>query len=167
MKKNFERAVSVVLLVEGGTTDDAGGFTSMGISTRFAVTIGLSRVDVAAMTSERATSIYREHFWAPLRCDDLPAGVDLMAMDTCVQHGQGDAARILQQALRVVVDLDVGPITIAMANARDPSTTADEMAARRMVKYGHELGWDLNDLGWSRRLMRVHAECLRMAGKPS
>ena len=167
MKENFDRSVALVFRVESGTTIDAGGFTNMGISTSFAVTIGLSREAVAGMTREWAARIYREHFWVPLRGDDLPAGVDLMTMDACVQHGFGDAARILQQALRVVVDLDIGPITIATANARNPLATVDEMAARRMVKYGHELNWDLNDLGWSRRLMRVHAECLRMAGKPS
>lgn len=163
MISRFDAAAEFVLRHEGGLVDDPadpGGLTNHGISLRFARAIGLDEIDVRRMTRSRAREIFREHFWAPIKADALPPGLDLLAFDMAVNQGLYRAAIALQQALQTVApnlvrDGIIGPRSLAAA-ARADLGVIDELAALRAVHYARHPQIDRFGLGWFRRLMAAH-----------
>ena len=94
---DFNKAIPIILAHEGGWVDDPadpGGETNMGISKR-----SYPKENIRGMTRERAAQIYRKDFWDKLKCDDLPAGLDLVAFDAGVNSGPARGAKWLQQAV--------------------------------------------------------------------
>ena len=79
MKANFEACMAEVFKHEGGYVNDPhdpGGETNMGISKR-----SYPKENIRGMTRARAAQIYHKDFWDKLKCDDLPAGLDLVAFE--------------------------------------------------------------------------------------
>lgn len=162
----FETALAHVLKWEGGYVDhpsDPGGATNHGV-TRQTLTNWRgrpqSREDVRALTRDEAAQIYRARYWDRCRCDEIPAGLDLMVFDAAVNHGPGQAVRLLQQGLGVRVDGLIGPVTLAAARGADLTPALIETAARRMAFYGGLSTFRTFGLGWSRRLMDTLAAAL-------
>lgn len=170
---NFQRCLAHVLIHEGGYSDhpsDPGGATNLGI-TRVVLEEWRSRPtskqDVRDLTREEAATIYAARYWAPVRGDDLPAGIDLAVFDCAVNQGVGRAVRFLQQSARVVVDGEIGPATLRAVTSANQELLLIEFMARRMNAYGLlAKSFKVFGLGWSRRLMAVHAEALSMLDKP-
>lgn len=147
---NFNGAVDLILAHEGGYSNDSrdpGGETNFGISKK-----AFPQVDIKKLTRKQAVDLYREHYWQPMKCDQLPSGTDLMAFDAAVQHGAQTAAKLLQKAAGVVADGNIGPITLAAVIKQG---TCRELAARRMEFYATLPHFKTYGLGWSRRLMAV------------
>lgn len=151
---NFARALEVVLQHEGGYVnhpDDPGGETIYGISRR-------SHPDVWAKgrpTLEDAKQIYHRDYWLPIKADAMPAAVALMVFDTAVNAGNRRAAILLQRALRVTADGNIGPVTLAAANRADTRTLVNHIAAERIVFNSGLSNWGSFGLGWSRRVVDV------------
>ena len=173
----FERALAVVLALEGGLADDAGdpgGLTKFGISLRFAGSLGFDAdgdgrttgEDIRALTRDQAAALYGEHFWRPLRCADMPAGLALIVFDGGVNQGRRAIARLLQRAAGAVDDGIVGAGTLRAVGAwhSRPDDLIDEIAARRARRYAQTRNFERYGLGWMRRLMRVHGEARSLAG---
>lgn len=155
----FERAVAFVLKREGGFSDDPrdpGGATKFGISAR-----AYPDVDIANLTIEQATAIYRRDYWDRIKGDLLPAPLALMAFDAAVNQGPRRAIQWLQHAVAANADGVVGPETIAKAIKCDVEKALLELAARRAYAYGTTKSFETFGLGWSRRL----AACLATALK--
>lgn len=164
MSRLFAHCVDVVLHHEGGYVNDPrdpGGETRWGISKR-----AYPSLDIAKLSREDAIEIYRRDYWMPLRCDDLPAGVALVAFDCAVNQGVGFAARCLQQALGVTVDRVIGPQTIGAAARANQGELINEMAAHRGVRYGGNPNVPVYGLGWFRRLFDITARAHRLAVSP-
>ncbi len=92
MTTNFDRAVSIILKIEGGYVNDpadAGGETNYGISKR-----SYPQEDIKGMTPARATEIYRRDFWLP-ECDALPWPLALYVFDVAVNSGASRARSFL------------------------------------------------------------------------
>jgi uncharacterized protein (TIGR02594 family) len=144
----FDRALAHILMMEGGYTDDPldpGGPTNL----------GLTLVDLAAnqhqplndatrpallaklksLTPPEAAPVYLTRYWQPARCPDLPPALALMHVDAAVNHGLGAAARMLQQALGVTVDGEIGPETLSAAHAQQTAETLSAYAALRRTRY--------------------------------
>ncbi len=144
----FARALKHVLDMEGGFTDDPhdpGGPTYKGITLDvFArwkgVTIDASnraRVidDLKRIPDDVVQAIYETRYWRPGRCGDLPAALALFHFDACVNHGVSGAARMLQAAIGVSVDGEIGPDTLAAARLRSISTILGKYADVRRARY--------------------------------
>jgi len=165
----FEAALAHVFHWEGGFSDhpaDPGGATNFGITqATLAAWRGtpVSREDVRALTRQGAGAIYRARYWETCRCDELPAGVDVMVFDAAVNHGPRQAALFLQRALGVADDGAIGPRTLAAAARQDASQTVCEIAARRMVFYARLNTFPSFGLGWARRLMSTVIEAAALA----
>jgi lysozyme family protein len=167
MKANFEACMAEVFKHEGGYVNDPhdpGGETNMGISKR-----SYPKENIRGMTRERAAQIYRKDFWDKLKCDDLPAGLDLVAFDAGVNSGPARGAKWLQQAVGVDADGKIGPQTIAAAQ-----TTYGPAAVQRAIGFrlafmmaakapGGKRLWDDFGKGWQRRCDEVQALAERMA----
>lgn len=132
---------------------DPGGLTNMGV-TQATLTDYRRRypeegmpVSVRDLTREQAMLIYYVDYWTPCRCEELPAYLALLTFDASVHHGPRRAIRWMQQAVDVVSDGHIGPLTIAAAWQADPKpvilTFVGErnayLASRPHAK--HNRGW--------------------------
>ena len=127
--ETFDEIIEVVLEHEGGYVDDPddrGGATNWGVTQAVYenfVGYKCDKEEIKNMDEETAKEIYHEKFWKPSRADKLPAEVRETYFDMVVNHGQGGAVKILQQACNnkrkpenyIDVDGGIGPNTIRAA----------------------------------------------------
>lgn len=161
MKSNFDACLSEVLAHEGGYVNhpaDPGGETNMGISRR-----SYPREDIRGMTRVRAAQIYRRDFWHPVRGDDLPPGLDLVAFDAGVNSGVSRGAKWLQGALGVAQDGRIGPQTVGRAQGPiDGVAVIQAACAARMGFLRGLRSWRTFSRGWTRRVASVEAAAVAM-----
>lgn len=97
---DFSKAVTE--LVPG----DNGGATKFGIDQA-----SHPDVDVAKLTLDQATDIYRDSYWVPSRAAELPWPLNLAHFDAAVNCGINRANKILQNTVNVDADGIFGPQT--------------------------------------------------------
>lgn len=103
---DFEVAVTRTLSTEGGYVNnprDPGRETKYGISKR-----SYPNVDIANLTYDGAKVIYKRDFWDEC-ASGLDDGVMFQVFDAAVNHGIGNAIRMLQRAVGVADDGHWGP----------------------------------------------------------
>ena len=132
---SFDRICQWTLAAEGGAaiTDDPrdpGGLTKYGIAQR-----SHPGVDIRALDLAGAEAIYQREYWDANHCGDLPDVVAMVVFDSAVNLGDGREDRFLQSACGVTVDGQIGPATLAAANAADPVTLACACMAEREAFY--------------------------------
>lgn len=162
---NFPAALEAVFRHEGFFSDhpqDPGG------KTRYGITLKTFRNlypggDFTKLDKELAARIYREQYWVPCRCRDLPAGIDLAVFDCAVNQGQPTARKLLQKAAGVKPDGIIGFVTLKAVKAR-PGEVLTDFMARRGVRYGNLWNFVTFGLGWMRRLLDVHREAVVLRG---
>lgn len=172
----FERALVHVLEMEGGFSDDAhdpGGPTNKGITLDvFAKWRGMtvdatSRKTLIAALKQidepTVRSIYQTRYWQPAACDELPDAVAVMHFDAAVNHGVGTAIRILQSALRVAADGEIGPKTRAALKAADPHAIVGRYAELRRARYRALPHFWRFGRGWLRRVDATEMLALTLA----
>jgi lysozyme family protein len=87
---SFEKAMEFLLKWEGGYVNDPrdpGGETKYGISKR-----SHPNVDIANLTVEQATAIYKRDYWDALNLDALPPCFGIAVFDAAVNCGKAKAA---------------------------------------------------------------------------
>ncbi|MBM4286882.1 MAG: hypothetical protein FJ135_01820 [Deltaproteobacteria bacterium] len=166
---NFEKAVKLVLGFEGGISDrplseDPGGLTNLGISTRFLRSIGDPR-DVRDLSVRDALELYRQHFWNRVRGDDLPEPLAAAVFDHAVNAGPGTAVKLLQELLNeygaaLKVDGGMGPKTLTALKDldTDPEWLANKYLWRRIRDYANRPSLELrrvNLSGWCNRVCNL------------
>jgi uncharacterized protein (TIGR02594 family) len=177
--ETFNAAVAHVLSMEGGWTDDPidpGGPTNHGITLATyaahnkrnvtAQSVADLKAELQALTADDAKTIYRVRYWRPSLAERLPPPLALMHFDAAVNHGVGGAARLLQQALNVDVDGEIGPLTMAAATAQPISKALERYAALRQARY-RSLGhfWRFGR-GWLARVDATLTAAQALASKP-
>ena len=93
----FEQIIDKVLEHEGGYVNDPydkGGETNFGIAKRW-----YPDVDIKNLTKSDAINIYYNNYWKPSKADFLPNDLKATYFDMCVNMGQRQAVKILQQAI--------------------------------------------------------------------
>ena len=76
----------------------------------------LTAKDLRSITNLDLQAIYKDRYWSPAFCDQLPSGIDLMQFDMAVNAGSHTANELLQRSLGFEgdeVDGDIGPATLA------------------------------------------------------
>jgi lysozyme family protein len=118
----FDEALRFTLGEEGGYVDDSrdkGGATNRGVTQgvydAWREAKAQPHEDVRLMDETELEDIYRERYWKPGHCGDLPARLGVVHFDWCVNHGVKGALMTLQQALGVTADGAWGPKTVAAA----------------------------------------------------
>ncbi|MDX2288545.1 MAG: TIGR02594 family protein [Hyphomicrobiaceae bacterium] len=161
----FAFALAHVLEMEGGYTDDPhdpGGPTNKGITlATLAADRGVKLTtrsrprlmsDLKALADREAEDIYRRRYWRPSGSSELPPGLAVMHFDAAVNHGVGTAIRMLQAAVGVAADGEIGPQTRAAVAAREANHTLESYAALRRRRYeGLPHFWRFGR-GWLRRV---------------
>lgn len=128
MTSGFDQALHFVLRWEGGLSDDPddrGGRTMKGITQRvyngWRAAQGLPVIDVAGISDQELSAIYRENYWNKASCGALRAFLDLVQFDTAVNMGPVRAVKILQQAVGVDADGSFGAVTLQACSTCNPS----------------------------------------------
>jgi lysozyme family protein len=121
-------------------------------------------LDIENLTHEQAAEIYRREYWNPLRCDELPPAIALAVFDDAVNQGPRAAANTLQLALRVPIDGEVGPETLAAAGFATIEAFLPEFLSYRAFSYASTPGAAHYLRGWMLRLFRLELACLRLGG---
>ncbi|WP_349368527.1 glycosyl hydrolase 108 family protein [Salinarimonas sp.] len=167
----FERSVTLVLELEGGYVDnpaDPGGATNMGITLdtlrAWRHDPSLTAQDVKTLTEAEAKQIYRANYWDVMRCDDLPAGVDLSVFDFGVNAGPSRSVKLLQQLVGATQDGIMGPNTLAAVATKQPVPLIESFADGRLDYYKSLSTYSTFGRGWTNRTERVEQEALSMAG---
>jgi len=167
----YDEALRRVLAHEGGYTShpsDPGGPTNWGITIHDARAYwrpNATAADVQAMPLMVAQEIYRTKYAAPLRYNDLPAGVDFAVLDYGINSGIGRAAKVLQRLVGVEVDGGIGEQTLACTRARDPKVLVAAICDERLAFLQGLKTWPTFGRGWGRRVAEVRAAALVMAGR--
>lgn len=168
---NRDEAIALMIRIEGGFVNnprDPGGATKYGITqARLNEWRNNGHDDfpanVADLTSDQAAAIYHVIDWDAMHCDNMPAPLACLLLNSAVNQGEPTAVRLLQAALGVAQDGLVGPGTLeAIRTWRSPympeQTLAEEFAARVAVRYvSLDRFEDWAELGWFRRLFRVYS----------
>lgn len=166
---DFERALPVILRAEGGYVHDPadrGGATRCGVTQetydKWRASMGLDPQPVAGITMPEIEKIYQLRYWLEARCSEMPWPVSLAHFDAAVNHGPDRANHILQQALGVMADGKIGPITLSATMRADPILLVREMLWER-VEFYHMIakGDQIKFLrGWLARLIELRKECV-------
>ena len=161
----FDAALAHVLAFEGGWSDDPfdpGGATNKGITLAdfareqgieiSAANIGELKSGLRRIADSEVRRIYLERYWRPALCPALPPALALFHFDCAVNQGLGGAARMLQEALGVAIDGEIGPVTLAAAGSADPTGLIERYADIRRRRYRTLSTFWRFGRGWLRRL---------------
>lgn len=150
----FNTFIQRVLSHEGGYSNnpkDPGGETNWGITKRTAVANGYTG-PVRAMTRDQAIAIYRTAFWERYHADKMPDAVAYQFFDACVNHGHGNAARMLQRAAGVPDDGIIGEISLQAINTTPENDLLLRFNAERLAFYAKLSTFGTFGKGWIRRV---------------
>ena len=139
---------------EGGYVNDPrdpGGETNWGITKRTAQANGYQG-SMRAMTREQAYKIYYSAFWLRYQCDKMPEAVAYQFFDAAVNHGLGNASRMLQRAVNVADDGIIGNMTIAAIKKMAISDVIMRLNAERLEFYCKLSTFATFGKGWIRRV---------------
>jgi lysozyme family protein len=174
----FAWSLTRVLELEGGFTDDPfdpGGPTNKGVTlatyARFKgealtqASYNRLKAELRAIPDTTVSVIYRDRYWQPGRCPDLPPALAHFHFDASVNQGVGGATRMLQEALGVAIDGEIGPITLGAAFNRPLSQTLERYAAARRRRYRALQHFWRFGRGWLSRVDKVLAQSLALASQ--
>lgn len=156
MMLRFDWCVARVLEREGGLVDhpsDPGGLTKYGISKR-----AYPLLDIANLTVEEATEVYRRDYWDASSAGDLPEPLDFYVFDSAVNQGVGRAIRLLQTCVGADVDGVLGPETLQAITRAGTDEAAARFMAQRALHYISLPTFQSFGRGWLKRLFMVAGE---------
>lgn len=151
---DFNKAFDRVIGHEGGYVNhpqDPGGETNWGVTKNTARAYGYNG-SMRDMTREQAKSIYKQGFWDRVQGDKLNDAVAFQLFDASVNHGIGNAVRMMQRALGVADDGIVGNVTLSALQAINPSDFVLKFNAQRLNFYTSLSTFGTFGKGWVRRV---------------
>lgn len=160
MRANRDLVLGWMLAHEGGYVDhpaDPGGATNYGVTQRtydgWRRRQRMEMRPVRQITMDEVRAIYAEGYFALVRFDEMPSGVDYAVVDYAVNSGPGRAIRDLQRVLGVTADGVFGPVTMAAVHDAAPVTVIRDLCLTRMAFLRRLRHWPTFGRGWTRRVM--------------
>ena len=159
MKQNQAVVLEWIGLSEGGYVNhpkDPGGATDRGITQRtydaWNRLHGRPLRPVRGISKDEANAILVSQYFAPVKFDQLPSGIDYAVVDFAVNSGTSRAAKELQKLLGVAVDGVIGNLTLAAISGRDIPELIREYCAARMRYLRGLKTWSTFGEGWGIRV---------------
>lgn len=162
MALTYDQAFERVIGHEGGYTDDPrdrGNWTSgvIGKGELKGTNFGISamtypNLDIKNITLQQAKDIYKVDFWNRVHGEELHNAVAYQLFDAAINHGVGNAIRLLQRALGVADDGRVGPVTLTAAKTIDTNDLLLKFNAQRIHFYTRISTFNTYGRGWMRRI---------------
>ncbi len=175
-KADFDMALAHVLEMEGGWTEDPhdpGGPTNFGVTLAVlaayrgiavdATSFPLLRQALRDIGRDEVRAIYLRRYWQPCRAEAMPPAFALMHFDASVNHGLGASSRLLQQAVGVDIDGEIGPATLAACAAQPVSRLLQRYADLRRARYRSLPHFWRFGRGWLARVDATLATALKLA----
>jgi lysozyme family protein len=141
---DVQEMIARIIGREGGYVNhpsDHGGPTNMGV-TLDALSeyrgVGVTAADIKNLTREEAEAIFYERYWVDPGFDQLNVSstVAEMLLDMSVHHGAFGAAKLLQKAVNVIPDGQIGAITEKAVNGTRGPILAAAVMGERIAKLG-------------------------------
>ena len=154
MSVTFEEVFERCMGHEGGYVNhpnDPGGETIWGITIATARANGYTG-PMRYMKREQAKEIYRKAYWQRAKCAQYNSAIGFQMFDAAVNHGIGNAIRILQRAVGVADDGLVGQITLAAINEKSLDDVLVLFNAERLEFYAKLKTFPIFGRGWTRRV---------------
>lgn len=160
MKANFTQVMGWIGLSEGGYVNhpnDPGGPTDRGITQAtfdaWNRRHGYPRRTVKGISRETAEAILASQYFAPVRFDDLPPGLDYAVVDWAVNSGVHRAAVELQRLIGATPDGIIAEHTLAALVGQDIPGLIIAYCNRRMAFLRSLRTWKTFGKGWRLRVM--------------
>ena len=137
MNLTFDDVFNRTLGHEGGYVNnplDKGGETIWGITLNTARANGYKDA-MKNMSRDQAKSIYLKAFWQRIQADNYPTELSYQLFDAAVNHGIGNAVRMLQRAVCVADDGIIGQATINAIKAKPLNDVLVRFNAERLEFY--------------------------------
>ena len=151
----FDEIFERLIAHEGGYVNhprDPGGETNWGITKNTARANGYQG-EMRNLSRERAKAIYKAAFWDRAKADQYHAAIGFQLFDAAVNHGIGNAIRMLQRAVGVADDGVIGAVTLAAINQMDVSDVLVLFNAERLAFYANLSTFATFGRGWTRRVV--------------
>lgn len=147
----FRLYIDRILGSEGGYVNDPrdpGGETNWGIAKR-----SYPDINIATLTREQAIEIYHRDFWLQLGGGTaLANSLIFQLLDAGINHGIGNSVRMLQRAVGVLDDGNIGSITLAAIALLPADRVIMRFNSERIDFYTKLSGWEAFGRGWARRV---------------
>lgn len=169
---NFVQALALLLVHEGGKTDDPhdpGGRTNWGIThfdyDAYRSGKGLPLRDVFLMDASERDDIYRTTYWNAVRGDDLPSGLDYVVFDGGVNSGNGQSIKWLQRAIPAMpANGRMSQALIGAVSQVDDTASLIEACCAARLEFLQNLStFQYFGRGWTTRVNDVRATALAWA----
>ena len=154
MSLTFQQIFDRLIGHEGGYVNDPrdpGGETNWGVTKRTAMANGYTG-NMKTMTRQQAYEIYRRAFWLRYNCEQMPDAVAYQFFDAAVNHGFGNASRMLQRAVGVLDDGIIGKYSLEAINNNPISDTLMVLNGERLNFYTRLKNFDRYCKGWVNRV---------------
>ena len=154
MSLSFQQIFDRLIGHEGGYVNDSrdpGGETNWGVTKRTAQANGYTG-DMKTMTRQQAYEIYHRAFWVRYQCDQMPPAIAYQFFDAAVNHGFGNASRMLQRAGGVLDDGIIGKYSLEAINRNPISDTLMVLNGERLNFYTRLKNFDRYGKGWVNRV---------------
>ncbi len=155
----FDLAFERLIGHEGGYSDDprdpgnwTGGKCGSGLlkGTKFGIAANsYGHLDIKNLTLDQAKTIYREDFWDVI--GQAHPSIKFQLFDAAVNHGRGNAIRILQRAVKVADDGQWGRVSQAALDAMDHNDVLLRFLAHRLKFWASLEKFDTYGRGWTVR----------------
>ena len=166
--ENYVTCLEMILHHEGGYVNhpkDPGGETNLGVTKRVYEDFGGTK-DMKDLVREDVEPIYKKTYWDRMKCDDVPAGLELCLFDFGVNAGTGRSAKYLQRMIGTVADGGIGPNTLrALGNYIEEVGTEGAIKnfqSKRQEYYESLSTFETFGRGWTRRVDETTEAALGM-----
>jgi len=172
----FDRALTHVLEMEGGFTDDPydpGGPTNRGITLHVYAAWKGAAADARLKEQLRhipdadVRAIYAARYWRPAQCDVLRPALAFFHFDAVVNHGVTGATRLLQRAVGTDVDGEIGPLTLEAVSSLKVEAALEVYADERRKRYRALPHFWRFGRGWLRRVDVALERALQITRGPA
>lgn len=159
---NYDEAFARVIGHEGkfqNDPNDRGNWTTgkIGVGQLKGTKYGISAMsypdeDIVNLTIERAKFLYKRDFWDRVSGDHLHAALVYQLFDAAINHGIGNAIRILQRAVDVADDGAMGDVTHQAIKDRGTDDVLKLFNAKRIRFFTKLSTFKLYGAGWMNRV---------------
>jgi len=147
---DFHTFIERILQHEGGYVNDPqdpGGETQWGISKR-----AYPQLNIRTLTRADAVEIYRRDYWEKMQCPKMPVMLAFQLLDAGINHGRGNAVRMVQRAVSVADDGIIGPVTLDAVARMEPMALVVAFNIERLHLYARLRNFPHFGRGWILRV---------------
>ena len=118
-------------------------------------------LDIKNLTYEQAKEIYYRDWWVKLGLGNYPKALPYQLFDAAINHGWHNVAEMIQRAVGVKDDGNIGPVTMKAIQSVSEADLVLLFLAERLEFFTNIATWSKYGKGWATRV----AANLRYAAK--